>query len=176
MILQKYTLQSNGVWERIRALFAVDANRSNGIPLNPQYRNPPPGANPPEAYDDPVTVPAGDIAQNQYFNRDSRRAYPRLSVVKQADVVGLLTVGSKAKPNEEALQIGDAGTKQLADLKTVGEDTGLAAFFAQKKEAGVSVLGPGGLPPLPGGLYREANDGIKKYTLDVDRTEGFPPE
>lgn len=144
------------------------------MPLNPQYRNPPPGANPPEAYDDPVTVPSGDLAENAYYKRDIRRSYPRLSVVKQADVVGLLSVGSKANPKEEVLQIGDAGAKQLVQVKQEGEEKGLAAFFAKDEGNTASIFGPGGLPPFPSGMSRTSPVGGRKYVMDADRAEGYP--
>ena len=164
------------MWDRIRRALAVDPDRSTGIPLNPQYRNPPPGANPPEAYDDPITVPAGDIAENPYYKRDIRRSYPRLSVVKQSDVVGLLTVGSKASPKESVLQIGDAGAKQLVQLKQVGEEKGLSALFEKEKGTMASILGPNGLPPFPSGMSRVSLEGGRKYIMDADREEGYPEE
>lgn len=116
--------------------------------MNPQYRNPPPGGNDPKLYDDPTTVPAADLAENPYWKRDVRRQYPKLSVVRQPDVVALLTVGSAAQPKEDVLQIGDAGSKQLVALKEQGEK-GLSAFFQQDKSAFKGVLGPNGMPPLP---------------------------
>ena len=173
---QKYTVRSTGIWDRIRRALAVDPNRSSGVPLNPQYRNPPPGANPPGAYDDPVTVPAGDIAENAYFRRDVRRSYPRLSVVKQGDVVGLLTVGSKAKPKDDVLQIGDAGAKQLIQVQKEGEGNGLAALFKQEKTNITSVLAPDGMPPFPTGGSRTSPEGGRKYVMDADRVEGYPEE
>lgn len=173
---QKYTVQSTGIWERIRRALSVDPNRSNGVPLNPQFRNPPPGANPPEAYDDPVTVPAGDIADNAYHKRDIRRNYSRLSVVKQADVAGLLSVGSKANPKDDVLQIGDAGAKQLMQLKQEGDENGLAALFEKNKESTTSILGRNGLPPFPSGMNRVSSNGGRKYVMDADRAEGFPEE
>ena len=142
--------------------------------MNPQYRNPPPGANPPEAYDDPVTVPAGDIAENPYYRRDMRRSYPRLSVVSQADVVGLLSLGSAAKPKEDVLQIGDAGAKQLVQVKQEGEEKGLAALFEKDKKSVTSIFGPGGLPPFPSGASRLSPEGGRKYVMDEDGYEGYP--
>ena len=155
---------------------AIDPDRSSGIPLNPQYRNPPPGANPPEAYDDPVTVPAGDLAENPYYRRDVRRAYPRLSVVNQADVVALLSVGSAAKPKEDVLQIGDAGAKQLVEVKEEGEEKGLAALFEKDSKSVSSIFGPNGLPPFPTGGSRLSPEGGRKYVMDRDGYEGYPPE
>ena len=144
--------------------------------MNPQYRNPPPGSNPPEAYDDPVSVPAGDIAENAYYKRDIRRSYPRLSVVKQADIVGLLSLGSKASPKENVLQIGDAGTKQLMQVKQEGEQTGLAAFFEKNKNVAAGIFGPDGLPPFPSGMSKVSPVGGRKYSMDAGRTQGYPEQ
>ena len=157
-------------------MLAIDPERSTGVPLNPQYRNPPPGANPPEAYDDPVTVPAGDIAENAYYKRDIRRSYPRLSVVKPADVVGLLSVGSKANPKENALQIGETGAKQLIQVTHEGERKGLAAFFEKDKTVTAGIFGPNGLPPFPGGMSRASPAGERNYVMDADREQGYPEE
>ncbi|KAL9030911.1 MAG: hypothetical protein Q9196_001019 [Gyalolechia fulgens] len=174
--MKKYTVRSTGIWDRVRRLLAIDPNRSSGVPLNPQYRNPPPGANPPEAYDDPVTIPSGDIAENAYFRRDIRRSYPRLSVVQQGDVVGLLSVGSKAKPKEDVLQLGAAGTKQLVQLRKEGEERGLAALFEKDKTGVASILGANGIPPFPTGASRLSLQGGRKYVMDADRENGYPEE
>lgn len=161
MLSQKYTVQPTGIWARVNNFFAVDPKRSTGIPMNPQFRNPPPGGNDPKYYDDPVTVPAGDIAENPYWKRDVRRAYPQLSVVKQADIVALLTVGSAANPKDEVLQIGDAGTKQLVQVKEDGEK-GLSAYFGKEKNAFKGVLAEGGMPPRPPPLHRHG----KRYEMN----------
>jgi len=171
---QKHTLPSHGIWERVRRALAVDPNRSTGVPLNPQYRNPPPGANPPEAYDDPVTFPSGDIAENSYYKRDMRRNYPRLSVVKQADVVGLLSVRSGAAPMNDVLHIGVAGTKHVLQSKQEGEGGGLAAYFKKDQSKASGVLGADGLPPFPSGVSRNSPEGGRKYVMDENKSEGFP--
>lgn len=165
---KKYTVQSTGVWERIRRLLAVDPNRSTGVPLNSQYRLPTPGSIPPLSYDDPVTVPAGDIADNPYWKRDARRNYPRLSTVNQADAVGLLTVGSQATPNDRILQIGEAGEKQIVSVKQQGEERGLAGLFEKDRQGIQGVLSSGGLPPLPCNL----NSSASKYQLGNEN--GYP--
>ncbi|KAF2759551.1 21 kDa subunit of NADH dehydrogenase [Pseudovirgaria hyperparasitica] len=165
---KKYTVQPTGIWAKINNLLAVDPKRSTGVPLNPQFRNPPPGANDPTAYDDPVTLPAGDIAENPYWKRDVRRRYQVPSVVSQGDVVGLLTVGSKESPNEQVLQIGDAGAKQLVAIKEEGEK-GLSAFLAKEKGVGKLVLGEDGLPPRPANLGPQ---GKKNYEMLEDQTYG----
>lgn len=107
----------------------------------------------PNTYDDPVTLPAADIAGNPYWKRDNRRGYALPSTVTQGDVVALLSVGSKASPKEDILQLGDAGKKQLVEVKKEGEEKGLAAFFEKQKSVAGSVLGPDGLPPLPAPLH-----------------------
>ena len=160
----KQTVGSTGIWEKIRRVFAVDPNRSTGVPLNPFYRIPTPGAIDPMLYDDPVTVPAGDIADNPYWKRDSRRAYPKLSFVNQGDAVGLLSVGSAAAPKQDL--IGEAGAKSLVAAKQEGE-TGLAAFF-EKKGGAVAAkdLMVDGLPPLPSGVSLNAEKwDVYKYDL-----------
>lgn len=157
-------------------MLAVDQNRSNGVPLNLRYRNPPPGAIIPEAYEDPVTTPAGDIADNAYYKRDMRRNYPRLSVVKQADVVGLLQFGSKASPTSSSLSKGDAGTKELVQTKQAGEARGISAFLELNIKGRASILGPDGLPPFPSGQGRLTPGGGRMYPMNLDRTEGFPGE
>lgn len=98
-----------------------------------------------------------------------RRAYPKQSVIKQPDVVALLSVGSAANPKEEVLQIGDAGTKQLAEVKEEGE-RGLSAFFEKDKNASKGVLGPNGLPPLPGSRHPTK----KQYELLNASEQAYP--
>nr|POE52190.1 nadh-ubiquinone oxidoreductase 21.3 kda subunit [Quercus suber] len=157
---QKYTVQPTGIWARINNFLAVDPKRSTGIPLNPQFRNPTPGGNDPKLYEDAVTVPAGDLAENPYWKRDVRRAYPKLSVVKQADVVALLTVGSVANPKEDVLQIGDAGEKQLVQIKEEG-DKGLSVFLEKEKDSFKGLLADGGMPPRPPPAHRQG----KRYNM-----------
>ncbi|KAL2073608.1 hypothetical protein VTL71DRAFT_10934 [Oculimacula yallundae] len=167
----KYTVQSTGIWERIRRALAVAPERSNGVPLK-QYRNPPPGSNDPFSFSDPVTLPAGDIAENPYWKRDSRRSYPQLSFVTQGDVVGLLKLGSEAKPTREL--IGEEGNKALVQVKEEGEG-GLATFFEkQGQSATLAALGRDGLPPLPSGL--SLKEGQDKYTLTPENAypEQYP--
>lgn len=136
------------------------------MPLNPHYRNPPPGANDPAGYTDPVTAPAGDIAENPYWKRDSRRAYPRLSAVTQADAVALLTVGSEAAPRREL--VGAEGERALVDAKGEGEK-GLAAFFEGTKDAAKGVL-VDGMPPLPSGhSLRTGEWNVHKYKLEEEQ-------
>ena len=111
--------------------------------MNPQFRNPPPGGLDPNSYDDPVTLPAADIAENPYWKRDVRRRYPQLSTITQADAVALLQVGSVAVPKQEL--IGDAGSKQLVAAQEEGTK-GLSVAFEKNTGLAKDVLGPGGMP------------------------------
>ncbi|RMZ92449.1 hypothetical protein DV736_g311, partial [Chaetothyriales sp. CBS 134916] len=146
---KKYTQGSTGIWETIRRALAIDPDRSNGVPVK-GFRNPPPGAVDPNAYDDPVTVPAADIADNPYWKRDVRRSYPRLSSVTQGDAQ---LVAAK----EEGLKKGG----------------GLAAFFENSQGGGVmAVLGErGGLPPKPVSTSRrKAVVDAQKYELGEEQS------
>ncbi|KAF2261468.1 NADH dehydrogenase 29/21K chain precursor [Lojkania enalia] len=165
----KYTIQPTGIYAFINRLFAIDPKRSTGVPLNPQFRNPPPGGQDPMEYDDPVTVPAADLAENPYWKRDVRRRYPQLSTVTQADVVALLEVGSAAAPKREL--IGDAGVKQLIAAQEDGTK-GLAVAFEKNVGLAKDVLGPGGMPPLPSGLQISGEAGKKRYELLEEQTYG----
>lgn len=81
----------------------------------------------------------------------------------------MLTVGSQAAPKDDVLQIGDAGVKQLVEVKQAGEERGLAAYFEQNK-AVPSVLESDGLPPRPVNL----SPATSEYKIDQDRTAGYP--
>ena len=143
------------------------------MPLNPYNRNPSPGSIDPTLYDDPVTVPAGDIADNPYWKRDHRRNYPRLSVIGQADQVALLGVGSAAAPRVEL--IGDAGAKALVAAEEEGKKTGLAAFL-QKEGADVSrlVLKEDGMPPLPSGQsLAKTGENWEVYQYKIEEVQSY---
>ncbi|KAK6592363.1 NADH-ubiquinone oxidoreductase 21.3 kDa subunit [Botrytis cinerea] len=169
---KKHTVQSTGIWETIRRFLAVDPTRSNGVPLNPQFRNPPPGSNEPFSFIDPVTLPAGDIAENPYWKRDSRRSYPQLSFVAQSDVVGLLSVGSEAAPRKEL--VGESGVKELVRVGEEGKE-GLAKFFERESAGGaLELLGRGGLPPLPASVSPSKRVDGSKYHLTEENA--YPEE
>ncbi|KAB5525637.1 NADH-ubiquinone oxidoreductase 21.3 kDa subunit [Coniochaeta sp. 2T2.1] len=175
---KKYTLESTGIWARIHKSLAIDPNRSTGVPLNPYNRNPAPGSNDPALYDDPVTAPAGDIADNPYWKRDARRNYPRLSVIGQADQVALLGVGSAASPRVEL--IGDAGAKALVAAEEEGKKTGLATFLQKEgADVGKLVLKEDGMPPLPSGQsLAKAGENWEVYQYKIEEVqsygEGYP--
>ncbi|EFW99597.1 methionyl-tRNA synthetase [Grosmannia clavigera kw1407] len=167
-INEKQTLQSKGIWEALRRLTVIDENRSNGVPLNPYFRNPTPGALDPLSYDDPITLPAGDIAGNPYWKRDARRNYPRLSVVSQADVVALLTVGSAAAPKTDL--VGAAGAQALVAAAEEGQTKGLGGHLAAKPPVdAIKDLLVDGLPPTPSGQSLASGSwDVHKYKLTAE--------
>lgn len=170
---QKQTVQSTGIWETIRRAVSIDPNRSNGVPLNPYFRNPTPGAQDPHGYDDPVTVPAGDIADNAYWKRDSRRSYPQTSKFTQANVSGLLSVGSAAQPKVEL--IGEAGEKQLVAAREDGEALGLARHFERAPQAAAQDLFVNGLPPTPAGTANASGAwDVHHYELSETAEQAYP--
>ena len=160
-VQQKYTVGSRGIWEKIRRFFAIDPNRSDGIPMHAHYRNIAPGSLNPNEYADVVTLPRGDIAGNPYWKRDTRRNYPALSTFTQQDVVGLLQLGSKAAPR---IADGKEGEKQLVEVKQGGPGLVLAEVLKNRNVATKEVLDKDGMPPLPG-------SGI---TWSITKDEGFP--
>lgn len=107
-------------------------------------------------------MPAADIAGNPYWQRDVRRNYPRLSTFRQSDIAGLLSVGSAANPR---IEVGEAGARQLVAINEGGAKGVLSLAFEKDGNRAISeVLGPGGLPPLPG-------TGVSWV---LDNSEGFP--
>lgn len=114
-------------------------------------------------------MPAADIAGNPYWQRDVRRNYPRPSTFRQSDIAGLLSVGSAANPR---IGVGEAGAQQLFVIKEGGAKGVLSQVFEKGGENAISgVLGPGGLPPLPGtgvSWVLDNNEGfIGKYGTPV---------
>ena len=91
-------------------------------------------------------------------------------------MVGLLSVGSKANPKKDVLKIGEAGAKQLSQMKQDGETKGLAAFFEEGKSSRTGVFGPDGLPPFPSSMGGTRPTGEKKYIMDANREQGYPEE
>ncbi|EAU91628.1 hypothetical protein CC1G_09310 [Coprinopsis cinerea okayama7 len=107
-----YHLSSKGFWKKFRDVVAVNPAISTGLPLPTEHRYPPPASRP-EKYSTPATK-ASDIAQNPYWKRDVRRAYPQLSVVTQAELSQLL-IEHSAAPSVAAPKEGEAGVPAAAE-------------------------------------------------------------
>ncbi|KIM69335.1 hypothetical protein SCLCIDRAFT_1208732 [Scleroderma citrinum Foug A] len=89
-----YHVHPKGFWKKFRDAVVVNPEISSGIPIAGLNRYPPPGSRP-EEYSTPATK-ASDPAENPYWKRDVRRAYPQLSVVTQTDLTTLLIQHSEA--------------------------------------------------------------------------------
>jgi hypothetical protein len=83
-----YHLSPKGFWKKFRDTVVVNPEISSGLPLQDKNRYPQPASRP-ERYSTPATK-ASDPAQNPYWKRDVRRAYPKLSVVTQNELSTLL--------------------------------------------------------------------------------------
>ncbi|PCH43875.1 NADH dehydrogenase 21 kDa subunit [Wolfiporia cocos MD-104 SS10] len=91
----RYHLSPKGFWKKFRDAVVVNPEISSGLPIQGIHRYPPPGSRP-ERYSTPATK-ASDPAQNPYWKRDVRRAYPQLSVVTQTELSSLLIQHSQAQ-------------------------------------------------------------------------------
>ncbi|XP_006461073.1 NUZM NADH-ubiquinone oxidoreductase [Agaricus bisporus var. bisporus H97] len=90
-----YHLSPKGFWKNFRNAIVVNPEISSGLPIQGLHRYPPPASRP-ELYSTPATK-ASDPAQNPYYKRDVRRAYPQLSVVTQTQLSQLLIEHSGAQ-------------------------------------------------------------------------------
>ncbi|KAK9454824.1 hypothetical protein V1511DRAFT_369069 [Dipodascopsis uninucleata] len=145
-IAKKYTLRSKGIWEKIRKLLVLVPNRSTGNPLVPYYRVPSTGSRPEaKTYTDPSTIPASDIADNQYFKRDVRRSYSRLHLFGQSEIGGLLLYGSAANPR---IAKGGDGQRALTTVKEGGIELTNALKAVSTDVLKGQVLDKNGLPPF----------------------------
>ncbi|RUP51185.1 hypothetical protein BC936DRAFT_149506 [Jimgerdemannia flammicorona] len=85
---------------------------SNGMPTVGKYRTPAPGS-PIHEYVPPVTK-ASAVYENYYFQRDTRRNYPRLAVYTQQDVAGLLA----GAPVQASLPVEGSGNTAVTATTT----------------------------------------------------------
>jgi len=132
-----YHWSPKGFWKKFRDNVVVNPEISSGLPLPAINRMPPPGSRPEHAAT-PATK-ASDPAQNPYWKRDVRRAYPQLSVVSQSDLARFLLQAPEQPPKEGA---------EGAENKPVPTRTPdlIAAIdtLASKKQFNNSAL-----PPIP---------------------------
>ncbi|PSS37811.1 hypothetical protein PHLCEN_2v279 [Hermanssonia centrifuga] len=145
-----YHLSPRGFWKKFRDAVVVNPEISSGLPIQGIQRYPPPGSRP-EKYSTPATKGmrrvermyhtiidqrvASDPAQNPYWKRDVRRAYPQLSVVTQTELSGLLIEHHEARqavaapPTEGEHEHKDvvAAPKESVDLTAAIATIGQAA-------------------------------------------------
>ncbi|KAG1444270.1 hypothetical protein G6F56_010368 [Rhizopus delemar] len=75
-------------WSWVKKYFSVNPLSTDGMPVVGSFRTPA-VASRPEKYVYPKSK-ASNISNNYYFQRDTRRNYPRLAVYTQKEVAGLL--------------------------------------------------------------------------------------
>ncbi|KAF9650858.1 NADH dehydrogenase 21 kDa subunit [Thelephora ganbajun] len=83
-----YHASPKGFWKKFRDATVVNPEISSGLPIPSLNRYPQPGSRP-EKYSTPATK-ASDPAENPYWKRDVRRAFPKLSVVTQPELSAFL--------------------------------------------------------------------------------------
>ncbi|KAJ9099561.1 hypothetical protein QFC19_005986 [Naganishia cerealis] len=146
-VWKKYTTGSRGIWETVRRVLALVPNRSSGNPIPSLYRKLPPGDRIKEAqnYEDPITIPAGDIKGNPYYKRDFRRNYPQVNAFNQTKVAGLLLLGSVENPR---VSVGEKGTKELSVFIDPSQDVSLATSLSGVPQSVIrgELLGKQGEP------------------------------
>ncbi|CAO3641851.1 unnamed protein product [Cunninghamella echinulata] len=81
-------------WSWVKKYFSVNPLSTDGMPVVNKFRTPAPGSRP-EKYTYPKSF-ASNLSNNYYFQRDTRRNYPRLAVYTQQDVATLIE-GPKPK-------------------------------------------------------------------------------
>ncbi|KAI9481091.1 MAG: hypothetical protein EXX96DRAFT_480300 [Benjaminiella poitrasii] len=86
-------------WAWVKKYFSVNPLSTNGLPEVGKFRTPAPASRP-EKYTYPKSA-ASNVSNNYYFQRDTRRNYPRLAVYTQQDVA-LLLEGAPVKPELSA--------------------------------------------------------------------------
>ncbi|GAA5963988.1 hypothetical protein JCM21900_005858 [Sporobolomyces salmonicolor] len=135
-----------GVWDRIRKAIVVNPESSTGNPLPRDFRTPEPASRP-EKFSVPASK-ASDVAQNPYYMRDFRRAFPKTEVVTQGELAKLLIAqgGFEALPPVASAE-GSSSTAVTAD----SPGPSLASLYNTSAAAG--SFKP---PTPPGPKYRWA--------------------
>ncbi|KIJ67721.1 hypothetical protein HYDPIDRAFT_173518 [Hydnomerulius pinastri MD-312] len=106
-----YHVHPKGFWKKFRDAVVVNPEISSGLPIANLNRYPQPASRP-EPYATPATK-ASDPAQNPYWKRDVRRAYPQLSVITQSDLSTLLIQHSQPQAIPAPLQAKEGETAEV---------------------------------------------------------------
>ncbi|KAJ6625666.1 21 kDa subunit of NADH dehydrogenase [Mycena sp. CBHHK59/15] len=133
-----YHLSPRGFWKKFRDVAAVNPAISSGLPLPAVNRFPPPASRP-EKYSSPATK-ASDPAQNPYWKRDVRRAYPQLSVVTQSELSSLLIEHAAAQ--SVAAPAADKKDVPASAPKPVDLSVAIASITQKQKVYSTSNLPP----------------------------------
>ncbi|TDL26120.1 NADH dehydrogenase [Rickenella mellea] len=146
-----YHLAPRGFWKKFRDAVVVNPEISSGLPLPSVHRYPQPASRP-ERYATPATK-ASDPAQNPYWKRDVRRAYPRLSVVTQDQLSTFLlqkpVQASVSAPGESKDNSTEASSVPVAQQTAKDLPSAIAAAAKEGK-----LFSESKLPPQPPSSFK----------------------
>ncbi|KAI5120974.1 hypothetical protein M0805_006646 [Coniferiporia weirii] len=147
-----YHLNPRGFWKKFRDAVVINPEISSGLPLADVNRYPQPASRP-EKYATPATK-ASDPAQNPYWKRDVRRAYPQLSVVTQ-DELSTFLLQSPEQPAVSAPTDGQpaAAAESASVPATRAPAVDLTAAIATIASAR-KAYSESRLPPIPPTSYK----------------------
>ncbi|KDQ57611.1 hypothetical protein JAAARDRAFT_58199 [Jaapia argillacea MUCL 33604] len=139
-----YHLSPKGFWKKFRDVTVVNPEISSGIPIATLNRWPQPASRP-ERYSTPATK-ASDPAQNPYWKRDVRRAYPQLSVITQTELSSLLL---QQPENQSTITAPSEGQESSVPVVSKGVDLAstITSITSTRKVFTEAKLPPG--LPIP---------------------------
>ncbi|KAI8984204.1 hypothetical protein BDF20DRAFT_858572 [Mycotypha africana] len=105
-------------WSWVKKYFSVNPLSTDGMPVVGKFRTPAVGSRP-EKYTTPKTS-ASNLSNNYYFNRDTRRNYPRLAVYTQQDVA-LMIEGAPVRASLPAEKAAEQITTTVEETKPLVE-------------------------------------------------------
>ncbi|KIJ49345.1 hypothetical protein M422DRAFT_27703 [Sphaerobolus stellatus SS14] len=147
-----YHVAPEGFWKKFRDAVVVNPEISTGLPIPTLHRNPQPGSRP-ELYSTPATK-ASDVAQNPYWKRDVRRAYPRLSVVTQTQLSTFLL----QSPEVQASIAGPSASKSEGDTAITASESSpkdLTQAIQLLSQAGKITFSNADSIPKPANIYKK---------------------
>ncbi|KAF8161069.1 NADH dehydrogenase 21 kDa subunit [Crassisporium funariophilum] len=135
-----YHLSPKGFWKKFREVVVVNPEISSGLPIASAHRYPPPASRP-EQYSTPATK-ASDPAENPYWKRDVRRAYPQLSVVTQSELSSLLIEHSAPQAVSAPSETADKASVPATTEKVLNLSEAIASINAATKVYSETMLPP----------------------------------
>ncbi|KAI8091172.1 uncharacterized protein B0P05DRAFT_583695 [Gilbertella persicaria] len=105
-------------WAWVKKYFSINPKSTDGMPVVGKFRTPAVGSRP-EKYTYPKSA-ASNISNNYYFQRDTRRNFPRTAIYTQQDVA-LLLEGAPVKPTLPAEAAVDQAVTTTAEAKPLVE-------------------------------------------------------
>ncbi|KAI7901587.1 uncharacterized protein BX663DRAFT_513376 [Cokeromyces recurvatus] len=119
-------------WAWVKKYFSVNPLSTDGMPVVGKFRTPAVGSRP-EKYTYPKSS-ASNLSNNYYFQRDTRRNYPRLAVYTQQDVA-LLLEGAPVKPELSAETAVKQTTTTTVETKPLNEILNSQILYTTEKLA-----------------------------------------